>query len=268
MPLTRHGSQLRVPAKSGQAKSALVTLLCSLCGMLTAGQLDTTSFSPERDTFAFANETVFAYDRKAEPAEVSKVPYSRRCFVMTRAAMQFHRHAIFQPELPRLSEPEYADLVAQIVRRPAWRRCAHPETRIGIPGFPDLRSFSSEYSRLLQEMLGAGLPTYFRIANWRIMFPFTEAGQAKTARRLARIIREGSPQIVFVNDGFHLNHALVVHSARMEGADSYTFTCYDPNLPEDHLQLRFAEGNFVLPKTFYFDGGRANVYLIYTHPFD
>jgi len=268
MPRLRHVSLLRALTNARQAKSALGILLCTLLAMLSPGQPISSSFDPDRDTFAFANETVFTYDPETQPVQASTIPYSRRCFVMTRAALQFHRHADFQPEHPRLSRSEYRDLVAKVVRRPAWRPCLASESRIVIPGFRDLRHFSIAFPGLLQEMLGAGLPTYFRIANWRIMFPFTPSGQTATARRLSRILQTGSPQIIFVNEGFDLNHALVVHAVRQEGLDSYSFSYYDPNLPDARPLLQFEEGRFILPQTFYFDGGPANVYLIYTHPFD
>jgi hypothetical protein len=66
-------------------------------------------FRYDTDTFSFANETVWNYVNGSVQSESShpqdrKRDYTRRCFVVTRAAVQFWKFARFDPRaapLPR-----------------------------------------------------------------------------------------------------------------------------------------------------------------------
>src|SRR5690242_812858 len=65
-------------------------------------------FRFDRDTFAFANETVFEYhDGHASLSKSSATKrdaYNRHCFVMSRTAMQFKKFARFQPQSTPLDD--------------------------------------------------------------------------------------------------------------------------------------------------------------------
>ncbi len=64
---------------------------------------DASRFNFQRDTLAFANSTVFAYQQgkivsygDPDPKQKSK-RYTRRCFVMSRTVVQFYKFAQFDP---------------------------------------------------------------------------------------------------------------------------------------------------------------------------
>lgn len=260
--------------KRGQANFVLLSC-CLWLGMggLRAGG---GSFEPATDAFSFANETVMAHPQRppskevgtAELAENAATKYSRRCFVLTRAALQFHRHAQFVPEAPPLSPSEYRKQVRQLVRRSAWRTPKGNEAKIVFPGYPDLRHFSRQHARMLQEELGAGLPTYFRLANWRMVFPFTPKALRDTADRLARLVASGRPQAVYVTRWTDINHAILVYEVKSAPEGGFFFAYYDPNLPDARQMLHFDGDSFVFPESFYFAGGEVGLYLIYTHALD
>ncbi|MBV9464325.1 MAG: hypothetical protein JO317_08870, partial [Verrucomicrobiae bacterium] len=122
------------------------------------------AFSFQRDTFAFANETVWQY-KDGKP--VQSVPdktdpegegYIHHCFVMSRAALQFWKFARFEPNAPKLSRAELAERVRLIARRAAWRDALPPAERVVLPGYRDLRQFSATEGGLLRENLGASWP--------------------------------------------------------------------------------------------------------------
>jgi len=218
------------------------------------------------DRFAFANETVFDYGT-GDDAGAEKV-YTRRCLVMVRAALQFHRHARFNADGQRLKESDYRKRVREVVRRTPWGD-AEVADRVEFPGFNDLHAFSSMHAGMIQEELGSGLATYWRMANWRIMLPFPVSGQAATAERLIQNLAAGRPQAVFLTRGtVRLNHAVLLYRHEKQRDGSIDFWGWDPNLPHRRMILRFADGRFSWPETFYFPGGRVNVYRIYTHRLD
>ncbi len=232
-----------------------------------------TAFQPDRDGFAFANETVFQHPNQPGASQETTLdtpdmPYSRRCFVMTRALLQFWRQSLFEPDAPVLEPEVYRERVRAIVRRPAWLPSCDEKDRIRLPGYRDLREFSAAHPRLLQEELGGGLATYFRLANWRLVMPFPDASQQRTAARLKTGLAEAGPQAVFLTRGTAMNHAVVVYALEDLPGGGLTFHAVDPNLPDTTMALRFDGRRFSWPATFYFGGGPINVYLIYTHPLD
>jgi len=240
-----------------QAKIYLVVFLVLSIFPLNAKE----TFDPARDTFSFSNETVFAY---SEGPQSSEEAYSRRCFVMIRAALQFRRHARFDPNAAKVARENYAALIDQIVARPAWK-AGENSSRITIPGYADLQEFSTAHPRSLQEKLGEGLPTYFRPANQRILLPFPPEHQKAVAEKIAAAVANDGVQAIFITRLPALNHALLVHKATRT-PDGWDFVYYDPNLPALRQRLILRDGIFYLPKSFYFEGGKAGVFCIYTHP--
>src|SRR5438094_285467 len=82
-------------------------------------------FDERAETFAFSNDTVFAYGvdeaGRLTMHRKEKAPeFSHRCFVICRAVLQFHKFARFAPEQPRVSEKEYASLIRRVSRIPVW----------------------------------------------------------------------------------------------------------------------------------------------------
>ncbi len=228
-------------------------------------------FDPSRDTFAFSNETVFAYEfdeqggmhvgRKEKPPA-----YAHRCFVMTRAALQFYQFARFEPKQPRASHAAYANIIRQICRIPVWS--AGPREKIVVPGFRDLRDFSKTEPTVLQENLGAWLPTYLRVGNWRMGMGHLRAGQAAAAEWLARSMDEGRPRAVYLARFPHMNHCVIVYAAERRPGGDIRFSVYDPNYAGETTWLKYVgvERSFDFAPRWYFHGGRVNVMRIYISP--
>src|SRR5215475_5519048 len=81
-------------------------------------------FRFDRDTFAFANQTVFEYHdghaslRKASATK--KDAYNRHCFVMSRTAMQFNKFARFEPRSTPFDDVSLAARIRDLTRQSAW----------------------------------------------------------------------------------------------------------------------------------------------------
>ena len=254
-----------------RARFVTALLTCLAEGASASGtERSTDGFDVRRDTFAFANETAWKYDidaagrlhigQREEPAK-----YAHRCFVMSRAVLQFHQFARFAPQQARVSGEEYARLIRRIARIPVWSDRRKP---IVIPGFADLRSFSVAHGPLLQKHLGAWLPTYLRVGNYRMAMGHPRAGQAAAARRLVDLLAARKPQAVYLARFPKMNHCVVVYSAESRGNGDVRFLVYDPNYPAEPARLDYlaAERSFSLEKRWYFPGGRVNLMRVYISP--
>lgn len=229
------------------------------------------TFDVHRDTFAFANETAWQYgvdERGTLHISARETPptYAHRCFVMSRAVMQFWQFARFEPRQPRASRDEYAHLIRRISRVPVWS--ARTE-RIAVPGFRDLREFSEVMPGVLQENLGAWLPSYFRVGNYRMAMGHLRAGQAAAARWLEQSLAEGKLRSIYIARFPHLNHCLVAFRHERRANGDVRFWLYDPNYPGETawLDYRAAERSFDFQPRWYFPGGRVNVMRVYISPF-
>jgi hypothetical protein len=228
-------------------------------------------FDPIRDTFAFANETVFQYGvDEGGKLNISKreVPprYAHRCFVMSRAVLQFYQFAVFLPDAPRVSREDYARLIRRISRIPVW--AAGPTRRIPVPGFRDLREFSELMPGVLQENLGAWFPTYVRVGNYRMAMGHPRAGQAAAARWLEREMAARRPRALYLTRFPSMNHSVVAYGMeRLRGGDQ-RFLVYDPNEPGRLVALVYRAGrrSFDFDRRWYFPGGQVNVMRVYLSP--
>ncbi len=227
----------------------------------------------ERDTFSFANETVWNYesgkvvgqtDREDTPQEGEK--YTRRCFVMARSAVQFWKFARFEPDRPALSPQELAARIRKISAISVWEPAVSQERRIVLPGYHGLHELSDREPRLLQENIGEGWPTYFRPGNFGVVTPPGRSAQERTAKEIESFLAAGEPPILWLVNfpSLSINHALVVlRSAPAEGRKIYTV--YDPNLPGKPMELSYdpVARTFSYPPTFYFTGGPVDVRVVY-----
>lgn len=228
-------------------------------------------FDLGRDTFVFSNDTVMRYgldeqgrlhiSRRDKPVE-----FGHRCFVLARGALQFHKFVHFAPERPKVSREEYRRLVRRIFRIPVWM--GRPRERIILPGYPDLHSFSKAYEGLLKETLGNWLPSYVRVGNWRMAWPFPRCGQAAAARWLVRSMERSEPRAVYLARFPHMNHVVVVYAMHRKDDGDIRFTVYDPNYPNEpswieyHPRIR----SFSFQKRWYFPGGRVNLFRVFISP--
>lgn len=229
------------------------------------------SFDVHRDTFAFANETVFQYGvderGKLHISQRDHPPsYAHRCFVMSRAVLQFWQFVRFDPKQRRVSRDEYARLIRRISDIPVW---STRTDRIVVPGFHDLHDFSKAMPGVLQENLGAWLPSYLRVGNYRMAMGHPRAGQAAAARWLEQSLGAGKLRAVYIARFPHLNHCMVAFKMERRRNGDVRFWLYDPNYPDESawLDYRAAERSFDFQPRWYFPGGRVNVMRVYISPF-
>ena len=227
-------------------------------------------FDFSRDTFAFSNDTLWAYSidaqgnlhmhQRAKPPE-----YTRRCFVMCRAVIQFHRFVRFDPGRPKLSEAQTVKLIRRICRIPVWMPAGEKTV---IPGYADLRDFSGAHARVLQRELGNWWPSYFRLGNWRMAMPFPRIWQKKLAEGVAKKTDENKIQAVFLTRFRPLNHCVIAYGCKRLGNGDILFQVYDPNNAKAPSVLRFDEksSSFLFGRTTYFNGGRVNAFAAYVAP--
>src|SRR4030095_15684964 len=132
-------------------------------------------FRFDRDTVGFPNATVFEYReghpslrRQSEKGEPKR--YTRRCFVLCRTTMQFHKFARFDPHAPPLHDNALAAPLRNVTRRAAWEKPLPTNQRVVFPGYANLREMSDARREVVRRNIGLGWPTYFRIGNYRMLF--------------------------------------------------------------------------------------------------
>jgi hypothetical protein len=135
--------------------------------VLTATRAPASEFRFGRDTFAFANETVLEYRdghphlREPSAARMRPKRYASRCFVMTRAALQFHKFARFDPRGAPLDDRALARRIRAVTRQPAWREALPTDRRIVFPGYTTLWAMSRARGRVLRDNIGMGMADLF-----------------------------------------------------------------------------------------------------------
>lgn len=248
---------------------AFVAALAFASGLLSLA--DARPFDLQRDTVHFANETAWAYEvdeagHLQMSAREHPAVYARSCFLLTRAVLQFHHFAHFDPKAPRVSREGYRALIRKISRIPVWRGAVGE--RVVIPGFRDLRAFGMAYEGLLKENLGHWLPTYFRVGNYRMALGHPRSGQAMVARWLRESVEAGRPRALYLSRFPHLNHAVLAYAVEPEADGNLRFLIYDPNYPGTASWLRYvaARQSFDLQKRWYFPGGQVNAMRIFLSP--
>lgn len=227
------------------------------------------AFRFDRDTFAFANETVWEYHvdpvagtswwRERDP----RPPFSLRCGTMARAARQFHEGARFVPDAPRLDAAGYERLVRAVLATDPRRVTGPP---IEIPGYASLRALSDAHPEVVQAALAGPWQSYLQRGNWRMIFPFPPASQRRAAERMRRRIDAGRPVVVHVvrYPELTLNHLVLAYAVDATPTE-WRFHVYDPNDADEPIHLTWRRGaeTFVFPHTPYFPGGPVRAYEAY-----
>ncbi len=228
-------------------------------------------FDLHRDTFAFSNDTVLSYGvDEAGRLHISQrdkpVEYGHRCFVLTRAVIQFYQFARFEPRQPKLSREEYHRRVRQLCRIPVWS--SGPREKIVFPGFADVHAFSIAYEGLLKEDMGNWLPCYLRVGNWRMAMGHLRDGQAAAARWLKESVEAKKLRALYLARFPSMNHVVVVYAMHLQPGGDLRFDVYDPNYPNEpsHLTYRADQRSFDFDKRWYFPGGRVNVMRVFISP--
>jgi hypothetical protein len=230
------------------------------------------TFAFPADTFGFENQTYFDYKPLTDSQiqiirRHGRVPdFSRHCFQMCRAVLQFFQFAEFHPELPKTSEAEYRAIVRKLSRIPAWS--VAPRTKVVIPGYKDLHSFSLGQTLAVQQNLGLWWPSYWRIGNWRIVLPVPRSGQEQMAKWLRTELDRDRIRTVFITRFRPINHCLVVYHYTPGQDGDLVFDVYDANQPNKlvHLTYRASERSFYFDKTWYYRGGLVSVLQLYVSP--
>jgi hypothetical protein len=221
------------------------------------------------DAFSFANETVWNYvDGSVHPDTAGEAPrtYTRHCFTITRAAVQFWKFARFDVTRPRLSDAELAQRIRAVTERSAWLPALTPQERIVIPGYGDLRAASAAHPGIFQANIGLGWPIYFRPGNMPIAIPVTRSLEARLNDEIVRDLRRQTPTILWLYNfpSLKINHVVVVYSGTRHG-DVVDYHVYDPNYADAPKKLRFdaSTKSFSYQPTFFFKGGEVTARAIY-----
>jgi hypothetical protein len=226
-----------------------------------------------QDTFSFSNQLYFDYqttqsgELQIHPRADGKIPdYSRHCFVLVRSVLQFQRFAEFRPDLRKLTEDEYRSRVKNLVRIPTWSK--GPANKIQFPGYRDLYSFSAAYSLVLQKALGAWWPTYWRVGNWRIVFPVPRSGQELMALWLQHRLDAREIEAIYITRMKPINHCLIAYKYLKQRNGDLLFFVYDVNQPGKDVHVRYQASNrsFYYDSTWYYPGGLVSVLKMYVSP--
>jgi hypothetical protein len=220
-----------------------------------------------RDSFAFINELVWAYDYDAATGKMifgqrePKPDFAHRCFALARMVRQFFYHARFDADQAIASDEIYRQRIRAVMSRNP-RIYSRPEDQIVIPGFAGLREFSRAQEKLLKAGCGGAWRSYFLRSHWRMIAPFSRTHQARTAASLAAALKQNYLPVVHIVKfpSLTVNHAIVLFGVT-ETARGWEFEACDPNNAEGSERLTFerATRTFFLPANAYWPGGELNV---------
>jgi hypothetical protein len=230
------------------------------------------AFNFQTDTFAYRNDLKWEYifdDATGKTSHRTHVPeepeYTHHCFVVARSARQFFQHARFDATLPQAGDKTYRKLINEVVSRDP-SECTPEEKRVVIPGFANLREFSTHKTKLLQEECGGAWRSYIQRGHWRMMHLFSGRHQEREAARLVASIKANRPPVVHIVKfpRLTINHALLLYGVE-ESEREIRFTTYDPYEPHVPQTLTFdrATREFSFPRNPYFIGGKVDIYEIY-----
>ncbi len=241
------------------------------CNALEFIIMDFQTLRHPNDILAFPNETRWNYARDPATGRQThqwRTPppnYTLRCFVMVRAVKLFRMHSRFEPSEMEMGEGYIRTQLRLVLGRNP--RQPGPEfERIVFQGYPDLFSFSRKYERLIKAEAGAAWRSYFQRGHWRMVLPFTRAGQEAEAAGLMSVVRGGQTAAVhlFTFPALTVNHAMLLFEVTETRAE-IIFKAYDPNNPKCAQDFTFnrVARSFHLPATGYFVGGRVNAIQVY-----
>ncbi len=231
-------------------------------------------FRFDRDTVGFANATVFEYReghpylrRQREKGEPKR--YTRRCFVMCRTTMQFHKFARFDPDSPPLDDNALAARIRSVTRRAAWEKPLPADQCVVFPGYANLRAMSKVRREIVRANIGPGWPTYFRFGNFRMLFQHDSKYHEETHANLNATLARGELFVGFLTTypRLSINHAVLVYKRKPASPNGEIdrYLVYDPNHPESPRELTWSSRDraFAYQKDWDFIGGFVHVFQIY-----
>jgi len=195
---------------------------------------------------------------------------------MTRAVLQFHKFARFDSHGVPLDDRALAECIRTVTRQPAWQEAWPANRRIVFPGYASLRALSAARGRVLQDNIGIGWPTYFRLGNFRMVHEHSRSYQEQTHANLNAALARGEQFVVYLSTfpSLTINHAVLVYAPRPASARAARtkridhYAVYDPNHAKAPRELTWSpsEGAFAYQKDWDFVGGFVRVYQVYGGP--
>jgi len=243
----------------------LLTILAGCASLKSPPANAGPKFSFPTNTFAFANETVLAYSGGEHVTEHRAQPpkYTRSCFVMAAAAVQFWKTARFEPYSRPTGPEELARRIHAVVRRGTWEPPLPDEQRIVFYGYRNLWDLSAREPQLVQANLGPGWVTYFHPHKYAMQFVPSPTHQQRLHAAIDDWLAHSQVMVVWLYNFPHvnINHAVVVYAA--DGTNAYKI--YDPNFTDRPRRLEFnpVTKQFSYEPTFYFPGGPVKVRAVY-----
>ena len=231
----------------------------------------TPAFRFDRDTFAFANQTVFEY-REGRPYARKKSNqwgdvYNRRCFVLCRTATQFYKFARFDPRSAPLDDKALAARIRSVTRQQAWAAPLPEDQRVVFPGYANLREMSKARLHVVQKNIGLGWPTYIRMGNFRMFYRHDLNYQEKTHANLDAALARGDLFVGYLSTypSLAINHSILVYAQKTASSENEHYLVYDPNHGEAPRQLTWSprEHAFSYKKDSDFIGGFVRIYQVY-----
>ena len=245
-------------------------LLLSLCGCASDPFVSPRPFNFQTDTFSYPNDLVWEYHYGADGKWVHnrrepRPDYTQHCFVVARSARQFFENARFDANQPIATETQYRRLIHRVVSIDP--RYALPDSKkIVVPGYANLREFSTAQEKLLKSECGGAWQSYFQRGHWRMIGHFSRASQARTAERLLDDLKDNRPPVVHIVcfPSLAINHAILAFDAKQTEKE-ILFSVYDPNKPESPKVLTYdrAARTFTFAANDYWPGGPLNAYEVY-----
>ena len=174
-------------------------------------------FRFDRDTFAFANQTVFEYHeghaslRKSSPTK--KEAYNSHCFVMSRTALKSKSLHVSSREV-LLDDASLATRIRAVTRQAAWAEPLPANQRIVFSGYKDLKEMSKAHRELVQlshrTWLAELLPSQQCSDDVSRRSGFQEQTHAQLNAALAR----GELFVAFLTTypQFSINHSVLIYS--------------------------------------------------------
>ena len=221
------------------------------------------------DTFAFKNETVWNYVGGTIQPETDKDhvrEYTRRCFVLSRAIVQFWKFARFDPSAKPLSPDELAKRIREVTERSVWLPALAEKDRIVFPGYHNLHEASDKMRFVFQANIGRGWPFYFRAGNIWITTWVSRAMEDRLNGEIFHDLQMNTPTMLWVYrfPSLKMNHICVVYSGTQDDA-GYHYHVYDPNYKDrfSHLDYDPKTRTFSYQTVYFFKGGPVTVRSIY-----
>ena len=231
-------------------------------------------FTYPDDTFAFKNETIWNYVGGAvQPEKANAKPreYTGRCFVLSRASVQFWKFARFDPHAAPLASDQLAQRIRQVCERSVWLPAFAPRDRIVIPGYRNLQQASARMPNAFQANIGCGWPFYFRPGNFVIASWVTRALEDRLNGEIYRDLQFNIPTIIWAYrfPSLKLNHVIVIYACKRD-ARGYHYRVYDTNYRDGgeggasrRLDYDPTTRTFSYEPVYYFKGGPVTVRALY-----